>query len=543
MASADRLLQALRLHWPLGVVLAVAVLLRTANLFPTYFYGDDAEYAIVARSLSEDPRALAYPDLEGFGSFPFVSQPPLLIYLFALSSRIFGDVEIGAVLVSVLLGTATCGLVYALGLRLQGRTTGMLGGLFLAVLPMHVNLSRKAFLDAGFTFFATLTILLFLVWIERRSLGWAAAAGSAAAGTVFSKLPGVLIAVPLVAGLAWEFWKSRAPPLASVNGEPDPFAALEAATDGPTQDRTTLLRQTGFALIPLAALTLPYLALIWYLRASRNLVEKLGWQAGRVAGTEDAGTDRPWHWYLTDPDFSLMAQLGILLFLLSLIGIGLLLHRAWKRPDTRNVTLVLLLWPAVFLLFFTLSGRKEWFYLLPVAPAMTLLAALPLGLVLVRLHERGALSPRAYRPATPTAILVAVLLVAAGATAFPTSRSLADHVMRDRTYGYGVKEAALWIQDEDPTAAQIGTLLGRFTLKFYNDQPTYHFYNPHDYVDQQIEGGRIRYLVFDEHLNLTQEKEWMQDLVDRYDGRVVQEYSIASGNVKVRVFELRPATA
>lgn len=528
-----------RIHWPLGVVLVVALAMRWINLFPVFFYGDAAEYAIVARSLSEDPRMLTYPDLEGFGTNPFVSQPPLLLYLFALAGRLVGNVETGAVLVSVLLGAATCGLVYAIGVHLQGCAMGTLAGLVLAVLPPHVSLSRKALLDVGLTFFMTLAILCFLLWTSRRTTRWSVATGLAAAAAVFSKLPGVLIVVPLGVGVLYALWQHAHRPLA---------AEAQVSVLRVQAARRADLRHATWALVPVASLGTIYLLLVWYLRASRNLFEKLGWQFGRVAaGDEGVGSrpDPPWHWYLTDGSQGLAAQFGPIVVILVLVGLGLAIWQAWKYPSRRPALLVLLAWPLSVLLFFTLSSRKEGFYLLPLSPAIALLVAWPFGPARAAIERVLARAPAAAaRPGARTAALLALAILVAVLP--PAVVAMEESVLTERSYGYGVKEAAAWIHENDPDAAQVGTLLGRFTLKFYNDQTTYHWFVPHHFVESEIEAGRVRYVVWDDYLNLTYERDWMRDLVIRYGGEVVQTFvAEAAGpdRVRVTVYELHPSSS
>lgn len=202
-------------HWPLLPGLALAAVLRLPDL-PLHLYGDDAEYAAVARSLAGNLVALAYPAIEGFGPQPFVSQPPVLLYLDAFAGWFVGPAK-GPVLVSALLGTATVAVVYALGVVVRGRAMGGMAGFLLAVLPFHVAVSRSAQLDAGFTFLAALTLLLFLVWLREPRPRWALATGCAAAATVFAKLPGMLVLLPLLLVLAlraWPDWRRRADPAA-----------------------------------------------------------------------------------------------------------------------------------------------------------------------------------------------------------------------------------------------------------------------------------------------------------------------------------------
>jgi 4-amino-4-deoxy-L-arabinose transferase-like glycosyltransferase len=518
-------MEAVRHHWPVLLVLVVAALFRGSNLFPTFLYGDEAEYATVARSLAQDPRALAYPDLESFGPYPFVSQPPFILYLFALAGRLVGDVGTGAILVSAVLGTATCAVVYFLGVALQGRAAGAIAGTTLAVLPPHVDLSRRAMLDAGFVFFFSLAILAFILWSERRTWSWALATGAAAAATVLSKLPGVLV-LPLLGG-AFLFLVVR---------------ARGASTSERQAARRRDIRHAAVALLPVGWGILGYLALLWHLRAGENFFAKIGWQVGRVAQPAPNAGGRPtreWHWYFSDLNEGL-PSFGWFVLLVAALGVGYVAWRAYRRPLERPRLVLVLVWTFFILAFFTASRRKEWFYLLPLAPAVVLLASLPLGEVAQRVWRvilRGG--PRMRRVGTTGA--AALTLLTALAVVPPAVDATVNVVLDERSFGYGVREAALWIDQRDPDAGQIGTLLGRFSLKYYNDHPTFHWFVPHAYVDEQIRAGEVRYLVWDDYLKLAYETEWFQSLVDTHSGRVVQEYETLPGKVRVRVYEFERA--
>ena len=100
-----------------------------------------------------------------------------------------------------------------------------------------------------------------------------------------------------------------------------------------------------------------------------------------------------------------------------------------------------------------------------------------------------------------------------------------------------MREAALYIQGQDPDAAQVGTMLGRFSLHFYNGQDTYHYYVNHTWLDGEAQAGRVRYVVDDPYLDLGYEREWIQAFVQRHDGRLVQSFDNGHGR-SVDVYRL-----
>ena len=513
----------IRRHWVLPLLLLVALAVRWPTWGSLHYYGDDAEYATVARYLAADPLYLAYPQMEQFAATPFVSQPPLVLYLFALGARLTGDIETGAVLVSVTLGVLTCGLLYALGALLQRRAVGIVAASFLAFAPMHVDFSRRAFLDVGLTFFMTLAVLLFVWWSRQPSNGRAILVGVASAATIMSKLPGVLIVAVLGLPFLWllnrQVWRHlRRQP--RVPGE-----------------IMNLMRHGGLAALPALLVGLAYVGLLAYLDGLANLKQKLGWQAERIGGPD---ANAPWHYYLTSPDIGVSDQFGILFFLLAVAG-ALRINRISKQwGDGRVGMLAVLAWPLVVSVFFILGSRKQWFYIMPVVPAVAFLGAWMLVEVAtwVRNWPDEMTSTRArsvYRFASIAIVLVFL--------AVPVSQSTADRPS-ERPFGYGVKEAAFLIDSLDPDAAQVGTLLGRFTLHFYNEHPTYHWHNDHGFIEDEIEAGRLRFIVLDTYLNLTYETEWMEELVVAYEARLIAEYQPASPSGRVLVYEIpRPAAS
>lgn len=510
-------------HWPLLPVLALALALRLVDLFPGFYYGDEAEYVLVARALAHDPGDLVYPRIEGFAPTPFVSQPPLVLYLFAFAIRLT-DATHGPVLVSVLLGTATVALTYAIGLRLRDRGLGTVAALVLAVLPYHVGLSRSAQLDAGLTFFVTLAAWAFLRWLDTPDWGHAATTGLCLAAATLSKLPGVLIAVPMALVLA-VMWRRR--------------AARWRATGDPAQRERLrdLGANVGIAAAPVALGAALYLAFLWSLRATRDLAAKLGWQASRVGShvaTQASG--RPWSWYFTVHEVGLLGQLGVVVAVLALLGAGWLLRDAAREARQRPHRLFLLAWPATVFLFFMASDVKEWFYLMPAMPAVVLLASWPLQPIAKGLADWASEANNPWRHGIAAGWLALLVVVA---VASPVHATWTERIQRQGRFGDGVPEAAAWIGDNDPGAGQVGTTLARFCLHLYNGGPTYHYYVNHTWLGQRIGAGQVRYVVIDTDLNLTFEQDWLYGLVAEHHGELVFEKPTPGGD-PVRVFRLSP---
>lgn len=497
-----------RRQWPLLPALAAAGYLRLAGLGGT-LYGDPAEYTAVARNLAADPRDLAYPDLEHLGPAPFVSQPPLALYLFALGIRLTGSVEVGPAAVSAILGTATVALVYALGALLHSRWTGAAAAAFLAVLPFHVRASREALLDTPFAFFLAAAVLAFAWWWRRPSDGRAWLLGAALAGAALSKLPGPLALAVVFAGAV----------------------AAAIALRGQRDRLRQTARHAAITLAPTALLAALYLGLLWMLRSTADLVGKTAWQAGRVAG-EDTAT-RPWHWYFTELSVGLPAQAGFPLLLLAVAGLCLVAAQAAsaRHRQDRPALVAVLAWPVLLTAFLVLAQRKEWFYAIPLNPALALLAAWPVGAAVRWVSDHGDPRPARPAPAMPAGRRVGAVAMAALSVSAALWAPVAATSAGPGTYGAGVWEAGDWIHGRDPEAGLVGTTLGRFTLHLATGQPTYHSWLNHTFVEDSIAAGRTRYVVIDPYASEPQESAWLRDLAS--GGRLVWEHGAGPGAVQV----------
>lgn len=512
---------ALRHAWVLPI-LGVAAWLRFSGISGRFLYGDEAEYAIVARYLSRDWTYLAYPAIEGMGALPFVSQPPLQLYIAALFMRVMGPTDLAVLLPPLLFGIATVAVVYAVGNRLGGKFVGLSAAALLAVLPFHVEMSRKGMLDAGYVFFILLTVYFLVAWHQDHRLRQAIGIGSAVAAAALTKLPGVLMGIVVLIV----------------------FLVAIGVAIYRRQNLAPTLTHGAIGAVPVVIGAGLYLGLLAYLGALQNLWLKLMWQFGRVdsayaAIVEATAVTREWSWYLTDPRFGFQKLLSPMVFTIGLVGIAFALYRTRRGFEHA----ILPITTVVFASFFFYSERKEGFYLLPFAPLFALYVAYCADGVRRSLAWVGKrIAPARWRAGT-IAIVLAAILVAAPAMA-SASKSIDRYVKgqnQESYFGSGTREAAQWIREHDPDAGQYGTLLGRFTLHWYDEQPTFHWYVSHDYIDQRIAEGKLKYVVYDEYLQLAFDQAYMRSLVDNHGGKAVATFQQGWG--KVVVFELSAGTS
>ena len=524
--SAERLKRFAITHvWILPILLA-ALWLRMAGIGTEHLYGDEAEYAIVARYLSRDLAYLAYPDITGMGAVPFVSQPPLVLYTMAFSMKIFGATDFAALLPSILFGAATVCAIYALGHRLGGKFLGIGAAAVLAVLPFHVEMSRRAMLDAGYVFFLVLTAYFCVAWLQDRRWQQALGVGIGVACAALSKLPGALagpvVLIVFVMALAMAL----------------------ARRDAKLVKQTAVHGAIGAA--PVAVGALLYLGLLSYLGALQNLWMKLEWQLGRVdtdraTFQEVTAVHRDATWYLTDPSMGLPNELMPMVFALALVGAIAVLARMAFKGTRGPEHLVAPIFVFTLMAFFMWSDRKEGFYMLPMAPFAALFVAYAGDSLRRMLAWAGVkFTPSSARPVGIAALAIGIVLVAVPANV-AASETMDDFIWgndQEKYFGYGTREAAEFVHARDPDAAQYGTLLGRFSLHWYNEQDTYHWYVDHTYLESQIKSGELRYIVYEDYLNLAFDREYMRDLINKYNGEAVQTYRAGWG--EVTVFELHP---
>ncbi|MBI2077438.1 MAG: hypothetical protein HYT80_03575, partial [Euryarchaeota archaeon] len=166
---------------------------------------------------------------------------------------------------------------------------------------------------------------------------------------------------------------------------------------------------------------------------------------------------------------------------------------------------------------------------------VALLAALPADHAFGRLRDWARDLPQAG--GRVRAVAGAALLLVGVPGFAPTHTTVHAIGEVEDSYGAGVKEAALLVHELDPEAAQVGTLLGRFTIHFYNRQPTYHWFVDHGFVEREIEAGRVRFMVLDKHLDIARETAWMEDLAARHDARLVRTWQAWGGHDVVWLYE------
>ena len=98
-----------------------------------------------------------------FNGAPRINKPPLFYWAIAISYKIFGISEFGALLPSALAAIGTVLIVYLWGKRLEDRKNGFWAGVMLMASPLFFFISRLCITDMLLTFFICASLYLFFI--------------------------------------------------------------------------------------------------------------------------------------------------------------------------------------------------------------------------------------------------------------------------------------------------------------------------------------------------------------------------------------------
>jgi hypothetical protein len=488
-------------------ILVLAAFLRVWQLNKLGLNSDEAVYAGQGAAIANDP--VLTPFFPAFRAHPLLFQTALSIgdHLGFLAT--FGR------LLSAAIGVATVALTYGIGNLLYGRRAALVGALFLALMPYHVVVTRQILLDGPMVLFATLSLYLVARFAVTRRPEWLYAAGAAMGLTAMSKETSLVLLGAIYA-----------------------FLAL-------TPQLKVTLRQLLGSVFAMGAVLILFplsLSLAGKTETSGNY---LAWQLFR----------RPNHDWLFYPT-QVPKALGLGLVLAAIAGLVVLRRRgSWRET-------LLLAWIAVPVVFFQLWPVKGFQYLLPIAPAVALLAARtiahwgagrPSGV-------RTLLTDRRVAIAAAAAISLSLLIGSVGRIDQAGSATF----LAGSGGVPGGREGGTWIDTHVPKGAQILTVGPSMAniIEFYGHRKAFGLsvspnplnrnpsYQPIGNPDQSIRSNELQYLVWDAY-SASRSKFFSRSLLryaDRYHGRVVHTETVAAktGDGKharvpvLRVYEVRP---
>jgi len=495
---------------PLAVVLGTATFFRFWHLSEVGYNSDEAVYAGTAASMA------GHTDYSGM--FPVFRAHPLLFQTFMSLLFRFGVSDWGGRALAAALGVAAVGVTYAVGRRLYGPLCGAIAGLLLAVMPYHVIVSRQVLLDGPMTLFATVTLYCLVRYCEEANWRWMLAAGGALGVTVLSKETSAILL-----GSCYAF-----------------FALTPAIR---VRVRQLL---AGFTVFVLLFTVFPVVVRLSGRTSARN--SYLLWQLGRRG-------NHPTFFYLD----VIPTAVGILTLVAAVFGLIVLRRNreSWRER-------LLLSWIAVPVVFFTLWPLKGYQYLLPIAPAVAVLAARGL----VALYWLPWLR-RPRRLALRRGIVIIAVLAATISLIPPTwalvNPSSSGTFLAGTGGVPGGREAGRWLKQNAPANAQllaIGPSMANI-LQFYGQHRTFGLSvssNPRDrnpaYLpianpDLWVRDGRAQYVVWDSYTaNRTPFfAAKITDLAKRYHGVAVFTATVPvrtpagerSRSPVVIIYQVRPA--
>lgn len=461
----------------LGTALVAGAAVRLVGLGSVGLNSDEAVYAAQSASLAGNPHFS--------GLFPIVRAHPLVLQVVMSPLYRHGVPDTQGRYVAALFGLGTVALVYVLGRLLFGPMAGAVAALLLAVMPYHVVISRQIILDGPMTFFATATMVCLALAARTEERRWLLSAGACLGLAALSKETAIILVGPA-------------------------FVFLSLAN--------RLLRPLRVA-VAAGALALgiawSYPLLTALAGGSRSGQSYLLWQLTR----------RPNHsfaFYVTDVG----SAIGVVVIAVG--AVGLVSRRLSGRGITWRETL-LLSWIAVPFLFFQVWPVKGFSYLLPIAPAVAVLAA------------RAVCPPEGSAPTRRRRILsVIAASVCVLSLAVPTVRGLVSPPTSGLAAAGGLpggREVGRWAAANAPAGAQFMTIGPSMAnvIQYYSGRPSDGLsvspnplhrnpsYHPIVNADAALRSGSYQYVVWDVYSARRSPQFGARalELVRRFHGQVV----------------------
>ncbi|NJD58345.1 MAG: hypothetical protein C3F13_04845 [Anaerolineales bacterium] len=446
-------------HLILAIAMSVGLFFRIWQVDAMGFNTDEAVYAGQAAAIARVPGLM---DI-----FPIFRAHPLLFqFLLSLVYRIhFSDV-LGRIL-AVAIGLGTVLITYKLGKLLYGRLPGALAALFIALMPYHVIVSRQVLLDGPMTFFATLTLYMLARFAKTQRPAWLYAVGVCMGLTVLTKETSIV----LIGGI---------------------FVFLALAPEIHTRLRDLII---SFAVMVLVIAPFPLsMVLAGNSSTGRNY---LVWQLFRRP-------NHPWDFYIT----VVPPAVGILVIITAIAGLYFLRREhSWREK-------LLLAWLIVPIIFFEIWPVKGYQYLLPIAPALALLAGRAAGRLILKANGKSYFSPIKTFFNQPAVywMMTSLVVFSLGFSSWERIQPEISTSFLAGTGGVpGGREAGLWIEDHVPVKAKFMTIGPSMAniIEFYGERPANGLavspnplhrnpsYDPIANPDAQIRNSELQYLVWD----------------------------------------------
>ncbi|RPI96563.1 MAG: phospholipid carrier-dependent glycosyltransferase [Chloroflexi bacterium] len=489
------------------VVVVVAVGLRVWGLNQLGYNTDEAVYAGQGAAIA---RAPILKDI-----FPIFRAHPLLFQFLLALVFTFGVSDLAGRLLAVTIGLAAVYMTYRVGKLLYGQKAGLLAGLFFALMPYHVVVSRQVLLDGPLVFFTTLTLFFLARYAMTNRPAWIYLTGVGMGLTFLAKETGIIL-------------------LGSI------YAFLALSREIPVR-----LKELAFSTVLMILMIAPFPLSLLLAGGTRSGQNYLIWQLFRRP-------NHTWDFYAT----TVPQAIGYLVIIAAILGLWFLRHeRSWRER-------LLLSWIIVPTVFFQIWPTKGFQYLLPIAPAIAVLA----GRAIVHWwrDDISVLNKGNARSWIKTGV-VGVIALSLLFSSIQLIRPATSGTFLAGTGGVpGGREAGAWLKENVPqgsTLMTIGPSMANI-LQFYGHRKALGLsvspnplrrnpsYPPILNPDLQIRNGDIQYVVWDSYSAERSAffSEGVLRYVQRYHGRAIHTQSVmvelADGTTIAKpviiIYEVRP---
>jgi 4-amino-4-deoxy-L-arabinose transferase-like glycosyltransferase len=493
---------------PLVAIVAVGAVVRLLNFNAIGYNSDEAVYAGQGASIAHDVTLAPF--------FPVFRAHPLLFQSVVSLGYQMGWGDWWGRFASVLFGLATIILIFELGRLLYGTRAGIVAAGILALMPYHVVVTRQVLLDGPQTFFVTLTLYLLARYADSKRVHWLYAAGSAMGLAVLAKEPSVLFCGGIYA-----------------------FFALAPAV------RIKIRHFLGAGVV-MAITIIPFPLAIAFSGKPKSGGNFLAWQLFR----------RPNHSLLFYPTAVPMA-IGLAVVAAAVVALVIVRRRRlWSWRET-----LLVCWIIVPAAFFELWPVKGFQYLLPVAPAVAILAA---RLFTLDLRAPRRLAHRVRLFSVGRGVALGVLFVTLALPAVAITRTSTRQTFLAGSGGVpGGREMGRWIQSNVPQGSSllaIGPSMANL-VSFYGHRKAYGLsvssnplrrnpsYEPVGNANDRIRQSDLQYVVWDAYsaARTTFFARQIMGYVNTFHGRAIYTYTVPvqrggrSVDVPViRIYQVRP---
>jgi dolichyl-phosphate-mannose-protein mannosyltransferase len=452
--------------------------LRFWHINSAGFNSDEAVYAGQAAALAGDPQLSKF--------FPiFRAHPMLFQFLLSIMYRVNVS-DVGARTLIVLIGLVTIFLVYKVGALLYGPMVGAIAALLMAVMPYHVVVTRQVLLDGPLTLCTTLTLYLVARFAITQRPIFLYATGASLGLVFLAKETGFVLSAAVYA-----------------------FFALTPQIRIRIRD---LILSGMVMMVPIFAYPVSTAL------AGRSDTAKgyLVWQLFRRS-------NHSWTFFPT----VVPPAIGPLVLIAAVAGLWFLRReRSWRET-------LLIAWILVPCFVFQLWPVKGFQYLLPVAPAIAILA----GRALIRVPELLLKQRQALMSAVQVGLVLVVALSLTAETWDRLQPPAPGKLLAGAGGMPGGREAGHWIDENTPENSvflTIGPSMANI-VQFYGHRKAYGLsvsanplhrnpsYEPVQNADLKIRSGEAQYLVFDVYsaARTSYFRDRMDHLVKKYKGRIV----------------------